>query len=109
MGYENTIRFLLENKTVLGDEAYRLGLVGEVVDDDKFAARFAEYCQQLTQLSPITARLTKRGVAKATHDIDVEAQMRYELQNIGRAFSSEDGKEARRAFMEKRPPVFEGR
>jgi len=109
MGYENTIRFLLENKTVLGDEAYRLGLVGEVVDDDKFAARFAEYCQQLTQLSPITARLTKRGVAHATRDIDVEAQMRYELQNIGRAFSSEDGKEARRAFMEKRPPVFEGR
>jgi enoyl-CoA hydratase/carnithine racemase len=109
MGYEQAIRFLLENRTVEGDEALRLGMVGEVVDDEAFPARFAEYCQQLTQLSPITARLTKRTVAKATQDIDVEAQMRLEISSIGRAFGSRDGKEARQAFIEKRPPVWEGR
>ncbi len=108
IGYEKAMRFLLENRTVQGDEACALGLVGEVVDDDKFQERFHEYCQSLTKLSPITARLTKRGLRNATK-IDLEAQLRYELVNIRRAFSSNDGQEARKAFLEKRPPVFEGR
>jgi len=108
IGYEKTMRFLLENRNVGGDEAYQLGIVGEVVDDDKFDARLGEYCQQLAQVSPITARLTKRTVGKATTSIDLEAQLRLEIASIGRAFGSRDGKEARQAFMEKRNPVFEG-
>ncbi len=73
MGYEKAMRFLLENRTVEGDEALALGLVGEVVDDDRFEARFHDYCQSLTQLSPITARLTKRDLQKATTAIDLDA------------------------------------
>ena len=34
MNYEQSMRFLLENRTVQGDEALALGLVGDVVDDD---------------------------------------------------------------------------
>ncbi len=109
MGYEQTIRFLLENRSVDAQEALKLGLVGEVAAADQLAARAMEYCQFLCERSPITMRLTKRTVAKATQDIDVEAQMRLEVASIGRAFGSRDGKEARQAFMEKRKPVFEGR
>lgn len=109
MGYEQAMRFLLENRTVDADEALRLGLVGEVAEDDAFAERLREYCHFLCERSPITMRLTKRGVAKATQDIDLEAQMRLEIANIGRAFASDDAKEARQAFFEKRPPKFVGR
>ena len=109
IGYEQAMRFLLENRTVGAEEALRLGLVGEIVPDDRFAARFEEYCQSLTTLSPITARLTKRVVRRATALADPEAHFRYELQSIRKAFSSEDGQEARQAFTEKRPPVFKGR
>lgn len=109
MNYEQGLRFLLENRTVEGDEACRLGMVGEVVDDERFEERFKEYCQSLTRLSPITARLSKRVVKRATATIDLASQLRYELVNIRMAFSSEDGQEARRAFLEKREPVFKGR
>ncbi len=109
MGYEQAMRFLLENRTVGADEALRLGMVGEVVPDDRFDARFAEYCQSLTHLSPITARLTKRVVRHATALPDPEGHMRYELLSIQRAFASADGKEARRAFLDRREPRFEGR
>ncbi len=109
IGYEQAMRFLLENRTVGAEEALRLGLVGEIVPDDRFAERFEEYCQSLTNLSPITARLTKRVVRRATALADAEAHFRYELQNIRKAFSSEDGSEARQAFFEKRPPAFKGR
>lgn len=108
VGYEQALRFLLENRTVYADEALRLGMVGEVVAPEGFAARFEEYCDSLTQLSPITARLSKRVVRHATALADVEGHMRYELLNIGRAFASGDGKEARRAFLEGRPPKFTG-
>lgn len=109
IGYEQTMRFLLENRTVDAEEALRLGIVGEVVDDDAFESRFAAYCQQLASISPITARLTKRTVGKATTAIDLEAQLRLEIASIGRAFASGDGIEARRAFIEKRAPIFKGK
>lgn len=109
IGYERAMRFLLENRTVDGEEAYRLGMVGEVVADNAFAERLSEYCQMLAERSPITARLTKRTLVKATTPIDLVAQVRYELTNIRKAFSSEDAREARQAFFEKRPPVFRGR
>lgn len=109
IGYEQAMRFLLENRTVLGKEAHELGMVGEVVPDDQFQERFEEYCQSLTKLSPITARLTKRVLRRATRLADPEAHFRYELASIQRAFGSEDGSEALRAFTEKRAPVFRGR
>lgn len=108
IGYEQAARFLFENKTVGADESLQLGLVGEVVDDDAFEKRLAEYCATITERSPITTRLTKRGLFRSTTSIDLEMHVRYELQNIQRAFRSNDAQEARKAFFEKRVPVFGG-
>jgi len=109
MGYERAMRFMMENRTATGDEAVTLGLAGEAVDDDKFADRLAEYCEQLCQWSPITLRLLKRGMVKSMESTDMEAQLRYEVGNIRMAFGSDDAKEARQAFFEKRKPVFVGK
>src|SRR5271155_2151134 len=109
MGYEQAMRFMMETRTVLGEEAVALGMAGEVVDDDKFHERLAEYCEELCHWSPITLRLLKRGMVKSLETNDMEQQLRYELSNIRIAFSSEDAKEARKAFFEKRKPVFKGK
>ena len=109
MGYEKAMRFMMENRTVLGEEAVALGMCGEVVDDDQIAERLAAYCQELCAWSPITLRLLKRGMVKAMETTDLEQQLRYEVGNIRIAFASEDAKEARQAFFEKRKPVFVGK
>lgn len=109
MGYEKAMRFMMENRTANGEDAVALGMAGEVVDDDKFADRLAAYCAQLCEWSPITLRLLKRGMVKSMESTDMEAQLRYEVSNIRMAFGSEDGREARKAFLEKRKPVFQGR
>ena len=109
MGYERAMRFMMENRTVVGAEALEWGMAGEVVDDAGFESRLAAYCEQLCEWSPITMRLLKRGIVKSYESNDMEQQLRYEVTNIGRAFRSEDGQEARRAFLEKRKPVFQGR
>ena len=93
----------------LGEEAVTLGMAGECVDDAAVAGRLAEYCQSLCDWSPITRRLLKRGMSRWAASGDMESQLRYEVSNIRRAFGSEDGQEARRAFLEKRKPVFTGR
>lgn len=108
MGYERAIRFMMENRTVVGAEAVAWGMAGEAVDAAKFDDRLAEYCEELCAWSPITLRLLKRGMVAATDSINMEQQLRYEVSNIRRAFGSEDGQEARRAFLEKRPPKFTG-
>ena len=109
MGYERAMRFMMENRTVMGEEAVAIGMAGEVVDDAKFADRLAAYCDELCRWSPITLRLLKRGMVKSMESTDMEQQLRYELANIRRAFTSEDAKEARQAFIEKRQPVFKGK
>ena len=109
MGYERAMRFMMENRTVTGAEAVDLGMAGEAVADADFAPRLASYCQGLCDWSPITLRLLKRGMTKSLETTDLETQLRYELSNIRVAFGSEDAKEARKAFFEKRKPVFVGR
>ncbi len=109
MGYEKAMRFMMENRTVTGDEAVDWGLAGEAVDDDKFADRLEAYCQSLCEWSPITLRLLKRGIVKSYETPDLETQLRYEVSNIRMAFASEDAQEARKAFFEKRKPVFKGK
>jgi 2-(1,2-epoxy-1,2-dihydrophenyl)acetyl-CoA isomerase len=109
MGYESAMRFMLENQTVLGEEAVAKGMAGEVVDDDQLDARLAEYCQELCQWSPITFRLLKRGMVSSLESTDLERQLRFELANIHLAFASEDAKEAKQAFFEKRAPKFVGK
>jgi 2-(1,2-epoxy-1,2-dihydrophenyl)acetyl-CoA isomerase len=109
MGYEKAMRFMMENRTITGEEALAWGMAGEVADDDAMAGRLAAYCEELCAWSPITLRLLKRGIVKSYETTDLETQLRYEVSNIRRAFGSEDGQEARRAFLEKRKPVFQGR
>jgi 2-(1,2-epoxy-1,2-dihydrophenyl)acetyl-CoA isomerase len=109
MGYERALRFMMENRTANGDEAVAWGMAGEVVDDDKLAGRLADYCAQLCEWSPITLRLLKRGMVSSLESTDMERQLRYELTNIRMAFGSQDAKEARQAFFEKRKPAFTGR
>jgi 2-(1,2-epoxy-1,2-dihydrophenyl)acetyl-CoA isomerase len=109
MGYERAMRFMMENRTVTGEDAIAWGMAGEVVDDDQFAARLEAYCQALCEWSPITLRLLKRGMAKSMETTDIEQQLRYEVANIRMAFSSADAQEARKAFFEKRKPVFTGK
>jgi 2-(1,2-epoxy-1,2-dihydrophenyl)acetyl-CoA isomerase len=109
MGYEQAMRFMLENRTANGEEAVALGMAGEVVDDDKLPSRLAEYCAQLCAWSPITLRVLKRGMVKSLESTDMEQQLRYEIVNIRMALASADAKEARTAFFEKRKPVFSGK
>ncbi len=89
-------------------EALRIGLVDRDVEPDALPALLDEYVQSITAGAPLTLRAGKRmirEVLKADAGPDMELCRRLLLD----CFESEDYAEGRRAFMEKRKPVFRGK
>lgn len=109
VGHETAMRFLLESRFVDGTEAHARGLVGEVCPVDQLQDRLLDYCGEIAQQAPLGVRQTKRLIARSPFVTDVESRVRQEAQLAGRGLNSDDGKEAVRAIMEKRPPKFQGR
>ena len=59
--------------------------------------------------SPIAARQSKRMVGKAVELPNLRTHLSVEIGAAHRGLQTEDRKEAVRAIMEKRKPVFTGR
>lgn len=90
------------------DEARALGLVSRTAAPEALPALLAEYTQALAENAPLTIRAAKAitaEVLKASPEADLERCQAL----IRGCFESEDYAEGRRAFMEKRRPVFRGR
>ena len=89
-------------------EALGMGLVNRVVPDAELEAYVRTYCATIADNAPLTMQAVKRTVAelsKASPDADLAICDRL----VQACFDSEDYVEGRRAFMEKRRPVFKGR
>ena len=89
-------------------EALRIGLVNRVADPDSMDALLEEYTKSITTGAPLTIKAGKRiirEVLKPDADIDMEMCRRLILD----CFESDDYAEGRKAFMEKRKPVFRGK
>jgi 2-(1,2-epoxy-1,2-dihydrophenyl)acetyl-CoA isomerase len=109
IGRERAMRFLLDVKTTDADAALALGLVGEVVPEERFEEAFLAYCRKLAEIAPLASRQTKRLVTRAGLLDDLEAHLRDELDLAARALRSTDGREAVKAIFQKRGPGPTGR
>ena len=89
-------------------EAHRLGLVSRTCAPEALPTLLVEYCDALAANAPLTVQAAKvitAEILKASPDIDLPRCQ----QLIRGCFESDDYAEGRRAFMEKRKPVFRGR
>jgi enoyl-CoA hydratase/carnithine racemase len=90
------------------NEALRIGLINRVAEADGMDGLLDEYTKAITTGAPLTIKAGKRiirEVLKPDSDIDMDMCRRLILD----CFESEDYAEGRKAFMEKRTPVFKGK
>jgi enoyl-CoA hydratase len=90
------------------EEALTMGLVHRVVLQAELAERVSALAETLAANAPLTVRAMKRSIAAAVMDPGNRDLAAVEAL-VATCFESADYAEGRRAFMEKRRPVFRGR
>jgi len=90
------------------ERAYQLGIVTHLVPAAELAGETERLAALVAGYSPVALRELK-GVLNASMEADFETARRTELDAYGRTFASADRVEGMRAFIDKRPPRFQGR
>jgi enoyl-CoA hydratase/carnithine racemase len=99
---------LITGRQFKAEEAKTMGFVHRVAPVAELEAVVLEYCAMISGNAPLTIRASKRIVREILKsDAAFDAQACAAL--VKQCFESQDYIEGRRAFMEKRKPVFQGR
>jgi enoyl-CoA hydratase/carnithine racemase len=79
------------------------------VPEAELLATAKAYAKEMLLASPMGLRLTKEGLNVAIDAPGLEAAIAIENRNQVLCSRTADAKEGMRAFIEKRPPVYQGR
>jgi enoyl-CoA hydratase len=104
LGPSRTKAMLLLAEFLSAEDARAAGFVFEVVPSDALEARVQAICAKLATHAPITMQVTREALRR------ISAALRPDDEDlIRRAYGSRDFREGVAAFLEKRPPRWEGR
>lgn len=108
IGWTHAHELLLTARPITAEHARRVGLINEIVEPDALMERAFETADIIAKNAPLAVVATRAGVRELIH-MDLEsAYIRQE--ELGRPLrGTQDAREAQRAFVEKREPVFHGR
>jgi cyclohexa-1,5-dienecarbonyl-CoA hydratase len=106
VGRQRALDLLLTGRTVLADEALRLGLVARVLPQDGFADAVHGYAASLAAHSRPVLALTKRAVVENLDRPLAEALDAADRLYLNDLMVLHDPHEGLAAFMEKRDPAW---
>jgi 2-(1,2-epoxy-1,2-dihydrophenyl)acetyl-CoA isomerase len=90
-------------------EAERLGLVNRVLPAEELMPYTFEFARRLARGPAVAIQLTKRLVYEGLRSDNLRANLDIASSHLAVAALTRDHREAVQAFLEKRPPEFEGR
>lgn len=90
------------------EEARVMGLVNRIVPVAELEAYVRKYAASIAANAPLTVKAAKMAINAAMKDPDRRGLAAVQ-EAVDACFASDDYKEGRRAFMEKRKPAFKGR
>jgi enoyl-CoA hydratase/carnithine racemase len=107
VGPSNAKEIFFTGRLFSASEALGMGLVNRVVPDAELDSYVEDYCGLIGQNAPLTMHAAKRTVEELSR-LDGKPDLDRSARLVKECFESEDYIEGRRAFMEKRKPVFKG-
>ena len=108
IGVHKAKELVLLGEMFSAEEAERIGIVNRVVPDAELDGFVADWAQRLASGPPLALQLSKRmlnGALGSSFSEMLHQEAMAQAVNI----SSKDGREAIKAFLEKREPSYSGR
>ena len=110
IGLPRTKELFLTGRNLSAERAERIGLVNEVVADERLEQAAVELAALIASNSPLSARGNKSAIEVLNSNPVLSEQQEAGLLALREAcFASEDLREGVRAFREKRKPRWTGR
>lgn len=106
VGRANALDLLLSGRTILGEEAYRMGLVQRVLPTEQVLPAALGYARDLAENSSPTSMAIIKEQVNQDGGRSIEPAMRESLVLMLESFSRPDLAEGMAAHLQQRPPAF---
>jgi enoyl-CoA hydratase/carnithine racemase len=106
--YAKAAEMIFFGQRIDAQEAYRIGLVNKVVPQEQLLPAAEEWAQKLSAMPPLAIRAAKEAMIRGT-EMNLEEGLMLESRLMDVVVASEDHREARDAWLEKRKPDLKGR
>jgi enoyl-CoA hydratase len=108
VGKGRALQLILSGDMISAQEAYRIGLVNEVVPATGLIARAETILREIFANAPVAVKFSLEAVNKGLDTSQAEG-FALEASFFGICAATDDKKEGTTAFLAKRPPKFKGR
>ena len=108
VGEKHARDLLLTGRVIGAEEAYRIGLINEVVAAEKLIERAQELALQLLDNSPASLVRTKRLLSDYAR-VELDAQIQAAIREDAAIRATTDFREGVSSFLEKRKPRWSGK
>lgn len=108
LGLANATDIFVTARRFDAADALRMGFVSRVVQGAELDAVVDQYTTWIAENAPLTVAASKYAIRQVCAHPD-EQDMKGAEEMVQKCFASEDFKEGRAAFLEKRPAQFKGR
>ncbi len=110
LGFSRTLELFLTARRYDSASCLRLGLVNEVVEDADLERHTRALAEEIADHAPLSLRGMKSALYRITDPPALSQEAEDEIRDLfTQSLHSRDMAEAKQAFLEKRPPRFQGR
>jgi len=107
IGKSNAMEMILTGQTINGEEALRMGMINQLIDDKELLPKIMKMAQKMAQKGPVALKYTKEVVQKGL-ELTLDQGLSLEADLYFLLHTSSDRTEGIKAFQEKRKARFKG-
>ncbi|MGE4130992.1 MAG: enoyl-CoA hydratase/isomerase family protein [Bdellovibrionales bacterium] len=108
IGRATAKRVALSGEIFTAEQAYDWGLFTQLFEPQDLMPAALKLADTLASRAPVALKLAKQSLQKG-YDLDLAAGLKLEAELFAETFATEDHFEGIKAFIEKRPPQFQGK